>query len=446
MSALRLLVLPRRGSSVLAWLQLSASAVATLLAFAATLLAAAFWRVPTEEAGYRVLAIGLVSVLLVPLVTLGAATARLAARSRDDRLATLRLLGASARRVRGIAVAEAALLAGGGVLLGTAAALLVLPVALGALSVHGERLGAQQVWLPWWGAAAIPPALVAIAALSALLGLRRVVLSPLGVRTRQDAPRMGRMRLIAGLLVVGGAVLVTQLASPGWGVAALVIAFSLAVLAVMGVLGVVGPFVIAAVARARIARTDDPARLVAARGVLDDPKAAWRQVSAVALTSFILLPAGSLLGYLEAISASASRTIMTPDQLLLFVDARTMLVALVAIAFVVVACQIGITQTAAVLERRELYVALDRLGMPRAALDRARRLRVGMPAVVAIAGSALAATALAGMLVAVAAVTAPLFVAGSALLLVLGFAMIRIGVAATAPTVRRVLDAPGRGE
>ena len=440
-----LLIRPRRTSAMITWLQIIASGVTTLLAFAVSMLAIAFWNVPSDEIGYQVLAFGLVGALMVPLITLGTATARLAARSRDDRLATLRLLGATGGKVRWIAIAEVTIIAAFGVLIGTVISA-GLPFALSLLTMYGEPLQASELWLPWWLTAAIPPALVIIAAVSALLGLRRVVLSPLGVRTRQNAPRMSWMRVVTAVLVVGGAVLVMQMVSPGWGVIVIIGAITAIVLAVMAVLGVVGPFAVSLISRRVAARTSDPARLVAARGIHDDPRAAWRSVSALALATFILIPAGSLLGYLDTISRSESREIMTADQLLMFADARTMLLALVAISFIVVACQVAITQTAAIMENRELYVALDRIGMPRTDLNRARRLRVTTPANIAVIGAAVAACAVAFFLVAIAIIVAPLFTVAIVIVLALGLLLIRVGVATTGPVLRRVLEAPARGE
>ena len=440
-----LLIRPHRSSVAITGLQIFASGVTALLAFAVAMLAFAFWNTATEEVGYRVLAFGLVALLVVPLITLGTATARLAARSRDDRLATLRLLGVGAGRVRRLAVAEVTIIAGLGVLIGTALSAL-LPFALSLLPVHGESLPVSELWPPWWLAATIPPALVLIAALSAMLGLRRVVLSPLGVRTRQDAPRMSRFRIVIALVVLGAAVLVTQLMSPGWGVIVLLGALTAVVLAVMAVLGVVGPFVLAFVSRRVAARTSDPARLVAVRGIQDDPRAAWRSVSALALATFILIPAGSLLGYLDTISRSASRQVMTRDQLLMFADARTMLLALVGVSFLVVACQVAITQTAAILENRELHVALDRVGMSRAEIDRMRRLRVMTCASIAVIGSAVASAAVTFLIVAVAIIVAPLFGLAILLVLLLGLLLIRAGVSVTRPVLERVLEAPERGE
>ncbi|MBN9612255.1 MAG: permease, partial [Actinobacteria bacterium] len=205
-----LLIRPRRSGAMITCLQLIASSVTTLLAFAVCMLARAFWSASSAEIGYQVLAVGLVGVLLVPLITLGTATARLAARSRDDRLATLRLLGATARQVRRVAVAEVTVVAALGVLIGTVLSA-ALPFALSLLSVHGEPLRPAELWLPAWCWAVLPPALVVIAAVSALLGLRRVVLSPLGVRTRQDAPRMSWVRVLVAVLVVAAAVLAMQL-------------------------------------------------------------------------------------------------------------------------------------------------------------------------------------------------------------------------------------------
>ncbi|MDQ0645352.1 FtsX-like permease family protein [Microbacterium murale] len=443
--AVLLLSRPRRASATITGLQIAASGVTTLLTFAVAMLAVAFWNAPTDEIGYQVLAFGLVGLLLVPLITLGTATARLAARSRDDRLATLRLLGLTSGRVRRIAVAEVTVIAAIGVLIGTAFSA-ALPFTLSLLTVHGQQLQASELWLPWWLTATIPPVLVIIAALSALLGLRRVVLAPLGVRTRQDAPRMSWFRVVIGLVVIGAAVLVTQLMSPGWGVIVLLGALTAVVLAVMAVLGVVGPFAVAFVSRRAAARTSDPARLVAARGIQDDPRAAWRSVSSLALATFILIPAGSLLGYLDTISRSASREIMTADQLVLFADARTMLVALAAISFLVVACQTAITQTAAILENRDLHVALDRTGMPRAGLNRTRLLRVTGPANIAVIGAAAASTAVTFPIIATAAVVAPLFTVAIIIVLLLGLLLVRAGVTLTGPVLKRVLEAPARGE
>ena len=65
--------------------------------------------------------------------------------------------------------------------------LAIVPL-LGLIEFRGEPLGASGVLLPWPVLVAVPFGIAALAALSAVLGLRQVVISPLGVRTRQEAP------------------------------------------------------------------------------------------------------------------------------------------------------------------------------------------------------------------------------------------------------------------
>lgn len=445
MRAAWLLAAASRRDTSLTWLQLIAAFVTTVLGFSAAILAAAFLSVPTDEIGYPILAISLIGFVAVPIVTLGTAAARLTARSRDDRLATLRLLGVSSARVRVTALVEVTVVAAVGVVAGTLASL-ALPLALTLLPVYGSTMSAQQLWLPVAMWIAIPLLLIVVATVSALLGLRRVVMAPLGVRIRRDAPRLSWIRVLVAFAVIAGAAMLTQLVSPDWGLAVVAAALALGVLAVMSVLGLAGPWIVAIVAKARGSRTSDGARLVAMQGIVDDPKASWRQVSAVALTSFIMVPAVSMIGYLSVIQSSQSSEIMTEDQHLVFDDARTMLLAAIVIAFLVTACQVAITQAAGILERRELYIALNRLGIPRASLMKTRRAAVMLPTLVAVLGSALAATALSLLLVIMLLVMAPLFAASLVVLLTAGILLLLGGVSATRPVLTRVLTAPQRGE
>ena len=69
-----------------------------------------------------------------------------------------------------------------------------------------------------------------------------------------------------------------------------------------------------------------------------------------------------------------------------------------------------------------------------------------MKDVVAVIGSALAASALGFALVVVAITNSPVFVAVTAAILALGTGVIRLGVVATAPVLRSLLEGPQRGE
>ncbi|WP_433584242.1 hypothetical protein [Microbacterium hydrocarbonoxydans] len=123
-----------------------------------------------------------------------------------------------------------------------------------------------------------------------------------------------------------------------------------------------------------------------------------------------------------------------------------MLLALVAIAFDLVACQTGITQAAAILERRDLYIALDRIGMPRRTMRATRMRQVLAPALVAVLGSATASALLASALLVVALTNAPLFFSAAVLALGLGLLLIRVGVWATYPILNSLLRSGMRME
>lgn len=434
------LVKPRRGTGGLIGIQITASAIACTLAFATAILANRFWTAHDPTGGYRILAIALVGLLIVPLVTLGSSAARLAVRSRDDQLATLRLIGMRARKVRTIAVIESTLIQTAGVAIGFLLSL-PLPHVLKYLPIQGHATQGSNLALPPIITAGILASLVLIAAISAQLGLRSVLLTPLGVRQRTTPPRLTMLRLIVAIVAIIGGTLLLRLASPSWGAVGLIVALIVAVIVVMGVLSIVGPYAIALSARRR---ATDAATLIATKRNLDDPKGIWRLVSSVALTSFILIPAGSMLGFLDAVRRGPSR--LSEDIITLLTDARTMLLILVAVSFIIVACQIAFTQSAALLEHRDLYIALDRIGMPLRTINQARRKQIITPALIAIIGSAAAAAVLAFPLVAVATAASPAFIALTLALLGIGIIITLIGVEATNPILKRMLAKPQRGE
>ena len=91
-------LLARPGSAGAAASVLPVTAFGIVTALLLTVIggAQAFWTWTDDEAVlYQALAVIALSLLVVPLVSLGGAAARLSARRRDDRLATLRLLGAT---------------------------------------------------------------------------------------------------------------------------------------------------------------------------------------------------------------------------------------------------------------------------------------------------------------------------------------------------------------
>jgi hypothetical protein len=419
-------------------LPVAAFAIVTALLLAVLGGAQSFWTWTDDLAvTYQALAVVALVLLVVPLTSLGGAAARLSARRRDDRLATLRLLGATPAAVSALAVIESAVLAAAGAVIGVAAYAALLP-ALALIPFRGEALGVDGVLLGWPALVAVPACVVALAVVSAALGLRLVVISPLGVRTRQDAPKLHWLRLVIGVVVVAlaaGVIAVLQVAASA---VMILVMLGLGFGGALAVQNLVGPWVIRLVARSQVRSAKSPAKLLAARSVLESPKAAWRQVSGVAMTSFMAVFAGSGVAVLGSFGGAA------PDleSKLLFDDIRTGILITVVGSFVMVACSVGVNQAAAILDRRELYESLGRLGMPTSIMDVARRRSVMSPLRITAIGSALTAAVVMLPLTGVTLIVAPLSLVVIAAVLAAGIGVVWLGLVATRP----MLDRAGRVE
>jgi hypothetical protein len=124
------------------------------------------------------------------------------------------------------------------------------------------------------------------AAVAARLALRRVHISPLGVarRTTPRPPRAWRvLPLLAGLAELGFFVVRGTPASPDGEIWALLPGFLLIIVGLV----IAGPWLTMAMARVMARRTSRPGALIAARRLVDDPRAAFRAVSGLVLALFI---------------------------------------------------------------------------------------------------------------------------------------------------------------
>jgi hypothetical protein len=318
-----------------------------------------------------------------------------------------------------------------GAVAGVAAYLALVP-ALGLIAFRGDALGASGVLLPWPVLIAVPFAVAVLAAVSAVLGLRQVVISPLGVRTRQDAPKLHWLRIAVGggVIVLAFGVMSALRVAP----TAMVILAMLALAfgGTLAVLNLIGPWVIRLVAAGQAKRAKTPARLLAARTVLESPKAAWRQVGGIAMTSFMAVFAGAgvaVLGAMESGSDAASR--------LLVADIRTGILITVVGSFVMVACSVGVNQAAGILDRSELYRSLEMLGMPTATMDAARRRSVMSPLRITAIGSAVTAAIVMLPLTGITLIVAPFSLLVIAGVLAAGIGIVWLGLAATRPVLER---------
>lgn len=387
-------------------------------------------RTADEGGFYGILAVLALVLLAVPLVTLGAAAARLTSRRRNDRLATLRLLGASGRELWSLTVLEATVIAAAGAVAGVVLYGALLPL-VGLLPFFGGSVGIAAVAVDPLLGAAVLAAVVLIGAVSAAASLRRVTVTPLGVRTRSDAPPKKTAAFVTGGILIAGVValvsnfsVVGELVGPAVSVAVLLALFAGA----LGLLNLIGAPIIAARGRAMARRARTAAQLVAGRELAAHAGPAWRRVSGMALVSFIAVVAGSGLAIADVASEAGP----------LMADIRTGVLVTLGIAFVLLACAVGVTQAASVLEERELIVGLDRLGIPDAELRRARRLTVMVPLRWAAVGGAALGLMLAAPVVGISLLVAPLAVLTIVLTFAAGFALVAAALASTRPIVNGI--------
>ncbi|GGH40586.1 FtsX-like permease family protein [Microbacterium album] len=436
-------MLARPGAQTTAPLILPALAFAVTTALLLTVLGGVlmFWSWEPDAQGftglYQSLSLLALAILAVPLISLGGAAARLSARRRDDRLSTLRLLGATPSTVAGMTVLESTAVAVVGAISGAALYALLMPV-VGLVPFAGSPIGATALWVGLPAVGGTIAGIALVAALSAAVGLRQVVVSPLGVRTRQTAPRLHWLRPVIAVAAIGAGFLALNLlnALPGLAIVVAVIVGTFA--AGIAVLNLVGPWLIGAFARAQAKRARTAPRLVAARTVLESPKAAWRQVGGVAMTSFVAVVGGTGM----ALAAGEA----DPATAIMMADIRTGILLTLLVSFVMVACSVGVNQAASILDRRALYVGLDRIGMPREAMEAARTRATMTPLLFTVVVSALTAGVLVFPLVGIALIMAPVSVLVIALCLLGGVGLVWLALRATRPVLTRVLAQPDRAE
>lgn len=328
---------------------------------------------------YVTLAATAVVLLVMPLLSLAGAAARMGVSRRDARLATLRLLGVTAGEVRVVTALETAAQGLAGALLGTLGYAALLPVWT-RIAFQGQPFTAGELWVGPLGVLGAVVVVPLLAAVSALISLRRVAVSPLGVARRTTPPALSWLRSLGLLATVGAFLMVT-----GIGIRAPVVVVFAVLLGLLGgvlaTLNLVGPWLIAVAGRvmARLART--PATLLAGRRLMDDPRASWRVVGGLGLAAFV----AGCLSVLPSL-ASAEPTGDAAGDLVLR-DVVTGGVVTLAISFAVAAASAGIMQASSVLDRRREY-ALQRLaGVPTELFDQARRREVMAPLLL-VAGTA----------------------------------------------------------
>ncbi|PQZ96895.1 permease [Arthrobacter sp. MYb224] len=376
-------------------------------------------------------------LLIVPLLVLGSSAAKLSARAQDRALSSLRLLGATGFQVRAVAVTQAAVTALVGALAGVLLYLALAP-AVALVPFQGQAIG-TGIFLPAGAAALAVVAVVLLSVISALAGLRKLVITPLAVATRRVAPVPSWLRAV---ITVGSIVVLYSLFTNvgllpvdlGVLIAIIIGGFALGLLA----LNLIGPWLVAKVGKSKLNKANNAEQLLAARMILESPVAAWRQVSGVAMASFVAVIGGTgaaMFGFGEAQATGTWEDYLGTDVL-------TGVLVTLGLALICVAISAAISQCAGTLDREELYSGLGKLGMDLAVINAARVKSLMIPALTVAIGFAVASVVLVLPFASLALLMKPLTVGTVLVVLVAGLLMIRVSLNIADP--RRLLLAGSR--
>ena len=320
----------------------------------------------------------LACVLVVPAVVALSANAAVAGASgREERLAVLRLLGITSWEANRVALWGTMAEAGAGIVLGTALSALSAPL-WSALSFQYRPIGATEMYLPLLWCVLLWVALLAVTALAAVWGLLRVSISPLGVVRRQPTRRVGVWRLILFIAAFGAAYLAIRAMGRGSEAASGVVVWAL-VAVVLASLSLAMGFVLQLVATllAAIPLLPPSVHTALAR-IAAQPVRTWNRV---ATTGFLCVVLGAVTTLpVPDDPASASGVL---DKVLM--DIRTGAYVTIGLSFLLFAVSTVLTQSARVVEQRELDRALVRMGVSRGFLFRVALTEVLLPLLLAMA-------------------------------------------------------------
>ena len=327
---------------------------------------------------YLILAVIATVMMVIPLLSLAGAAARLGLSRRERDLARLRLLGATGGQVRGGTLLVQCAYAMIGALMGAVGYVATLP-AWGSLRFTGHSLGIDNMWLGL-PLLLLALAVVTLAGVSAATALQRVAVTPLGV-SRQALP--AKVHWIRAVALVAVLVVWMSLGSSlmGGGTA-VALTITLIFFAIGGfMINLVGPLLMWVLGAIMHKFARRPAMLLASRRIMNDPKSLWRCLGGVALVSFVVA--------VVQLGASASAG---SDDAMARVFAHDMLQGLfitLGIVYALAAVSTAIGQGVRVLDQAGELRSLMRAGAPLQLLTTARRLETIIPAMFAASGAAV---------------------------------------------------------
>ncbi len=234
---------------------------------------------------------------LVPVAVFVSTATRLSAARREQRLAALRLVGATSLQVTRLAVVEALLASVLGVIVGIGLFFLLRPL-VAMVPLDAATWFPDAIRPPLLPAILLLLAIPAIGALAAIVALRRVAISPLGVQRRQTLPMPGMVRAVP--LIVSAVVLIGAMAVLRSSVSQSFVSIAIVGGAFGGViLGIVliGPWLTFLVGRALHRLPAGASTLLASRRLTDDPRGSFGAIAGVIMAVFVASAFFTFVGY-----------------------------------------------------------------------------------------------------------------------------------------------------
>jgi hypothetical protein len=249
--------------------------------------------------------VGAGAFLFPILILIGTAT-RLSAARREERFAALRLVGATSTQIGVIAGVDSAVSALLGTVLGVGL-FLVLQPELATTAITSARYFAADVTPTIWGYLGMLVAVPAASAAAAVLSLRRVRITPLGVARKVTARAPSSWRLVpllAGLVLFAVGMALSGTKSIG------AAAYPGVLLAMIGLV-VGGPWLTDRAARLAPRLAPGAAALLAGRRLAANPAAAFRSIRGLVLAVFLGTMVAGLLPFANATTATPSARSLT---------------------------------------------------------------------------------------------------------------------------------------
>lgn len=359
-------------------------------------------------------AFGIILVLF-PILSLVGQAAGVAAKRREHRLAALRLAGATRIQVLWLSAVEQAVLAAAGAAAGLVGYTVLSPL-IAQIPLGGGRWYVGDITVQWWTVLVVLVAVPVLSVISALIGLGRVSITPLGVVRGQTRKGLSVLRI--GLLVIGPVLLAYY--GMRAAVLPLLIAVGFAALAVR----VVGPWAVQLVGKAMAKAAKGPVTLLAGRRLVDDPKGAFRPVAALVLSGFVT-------GFISVFMPPGEDD---PT----FSDMRIGVALLLSLVFLTVAASTAAGAVGTALDQAAPARALRRSGVPLSVIERAARVAAVVPVVgvgLPVVGfGALCGLALSGGKMVTQGSSGVLLLLGQ---VIAGLVLVTVAGAAGAPVLRK---------